>query len=333
MTKHHLKKYIFLWKKNSNMSSLFVIAFSEVKTLFKERIFFLLLGVFIFMTLASSFIGWSTYTTTNAVYHASVIYLHQHGIAHVPSNPVLSFPALASFRNIIVYMFLIGSLMAIVVGNRSFIREQKSGVLQLLFTRPITLSTLLLGKIIGICFVLLSVISVTALVSIVSSYFLPLQHLGTHDVIRLLVFYVYSFFYVLLFAFLGLLFAIIAKSESLALFIPVCIWVGISFVMPELVTGQTPTALLNPVTIDQMVNQGGFFSLMQQVLTPIAVGWHFTSLGSQLLNATADTRSASEILLMNKNNMIVLAIALISSYLLMLTALQNYDVQSDVVNE
>ncbi len=333
MTKHHLRKFTFLWKKTSNMYSLYVIAISEIKTLFKERIFFILLGVFIFMTLASSFIGWSTYTTTNAVYGASVIFLHQHGVTQIPANPVLAFPALASFRNIIVYLFLIGSLMAIVVGNRSFMRERKSGILQLLFTRPVSLSTLLLGKIVGICFILFSIISLTALVSIISSYFLPLQHLGSADILRLLVFYSYSFFYLLFFAFLGLLFAIVAKSESLALFIPVCIWVGISFVMPELVTGQTPTALLNPVTIDQILNQGSFFSLMQQILTPISLGWHYTSIGSQLLNATADTRSAVEILLMNINNVIVLAIALISSYLLMFTALQKYSVQNDAVSE
>ncbi len=328
-----LKKFIFPWKKKSNMNPLLVIAISEVKTLFKERIFFLLLAIFICMTLASSFIGWSTYTNTNAVYHASVIFLHQHGISQVPPNPVISFPPLASFRNIIVYMFLIGSLMAIVVGNRSFIRERKSGVLQLIFTRPVSLSTLLFGKIIGISLVLVGIISLTAIVSIISSYFLPLQHLSGTDITRLLVFYLYSFFYILLFAFLGLLFAIISKSESLALFIPVCIWVGISFVMPELVSGQTPTALLNPVTIDHMVNQGSFFSLMQQFMTPVSLGWHYTSIGSQLLNATADTRPTLEILVAYKNNIIVLLIALIGSFLLMFSALQKYDVLSDVVNE
>ena len=333
MMKPHLKKSIFPWKKKHSMNPLLVITLSEIKSLFKEKIFFLLLGVFVLMTLASSFIGWSTYTTTNAVYHASVIFLHQQGISQVPANPLLSFPALASFRNIIVYMFLIGALLAIVVGNRSFIRERKSGVLQLLFTRPVSLSTLLLGKVIGICVALFSIITLTALVSIISSYFLPLKHLATSDIFHLLVFYGYSFFYIVLFALLGLLFAITAKSESLALFIPVCIWVGISFIMPELVTGQTPTALLNPVTIDQTLNQGGFFSLMQQVLTPIAVGWHFTTLGSQLLSATADTRSALQILAENMNSIIVLAITLIASYLLCFSAVQKYDVLHDIVNE
>jgi hypothetical protein len=96
------------------MNALLTIAASEVKTLFKERIFFLLLAVFICMTVASTFIGWSTLTTTHAIYNASVIFLHQQGVTQIPLNPVSSFPALSSFRNIIVYMFLIGSLMAIV---------------------------------------------------------------------------------------------------------------------------------------------------------------------------------------------------------------------------
>lgn len=315
------------------MRPLFVIASSEVKTLFKEKIFFLLLGIFISMTLASSFIGWSTYTTTNAVYNASVVFLHQHGVVKVPANPVLSFPALASFRNIIVYMFLIGSLMAIVVGNRSFIRERKSGVLQLLFSRPVSRSTLLFGKIMGICVTLFSIISATAFVSILSSYFLPLPQIRSADVIHLIVFYAYSFLYVLFFALLGLFFSIKARSESLALFIPVCIWVGITFIMPELATGQTPTALLNPVTIDNISAQGSFFSFAQRFLAPISLGWHYTSLGSQLLNTTHTPPFTLEIIQANIKNIIVLAVAQIAGFLLCYNALQKYNVLHDEVND
>lgn len=315
------------------MKALIVVATSEIKTLFTEKVFYLLLGVFVCMTIASSFIGWSTYTTTNAVYRASMVYLHQQGVTQVPANPVLSFPPLAGFRNIIVYMFLIGSLMAIVVGNRSFIRERKSGILPLLFTRPISTITLILGKIIGISFALTAIIGVTAIVSIIFSYLLPLQHLASLDVTKLLVFYGYSFFYIMFFALLGLYFAISAKSESLALFIPVCIWVGVSFVLPELVTGQTPTALLNPTTIDTIASQGNFFSLMQRILTPISIGWHYTSIGSQLLSATQDTRTAYEILGENANHIMVLIISLISMILLSLWAVQQYNSTNDVVNE
>ncbi len=315
------------------MNALLTIAALEVKTLFKERIFFLLLSVFVCMTVVSTFIGWSTLTTTHAIYNASVIFLHQQGVTQIPLNPVSSFPALSSFRNIIVYMFLIGSLMAIVVGNRSFIRERKSGTLQLLLTRPISRSTLLIGKVFGLCFALLSIITVTAIISIATSYILPLKHLDVQDITRLSVFYIYSFFYIFLFSLLGLLSAIIARSESLALFIPVCIWVGISFVMPELVSGQTPTALLNPVTISTVAAQGSFFSISQQILTPISIGWHYTSLGSQLLNATADTQSLFYILQLNKNNIVLLIILLLSTYLLCSMAIEKFNVVSDMVDD
>jgi len=265
------------------MSSITTIAIQEVKVLFRERVFFLLLGIFIVMTLVSLSIGLIATTTTTSIYNASVEFLQKSGANNIPSNPLSALPALTNFRNVIVYIFLIGSLLAIVMGHRSFIRERKSGVLSLLLTRPISPKTLFLGKMFGICLALLSIIGVTFAVSVVSSLLLPFQHLVLDDILRLFIFYALSFFYLLFFAVLGLLFAIKTRSESLALFIPVCIWVGISFVLPGLVSGQTPTALLNPVTMSQIAPAGTFFALMQQYLGPISIGWHYTSFSSQLL--------------------------------------------------
>lgn len=260
--------------------------------------------------------------------------MHKQGLNKIPPNPLIGLPALASFRNIIVYMFLIGTLLAIVVGHRSFIRERKSGTMQLLLTRPISLSDLLLGKIVGICLILLSVIGVTAIVSLVSSFFLPFQHLGASDIERLLLFYLLSFFYLLLFALVGLFFAIRVKSESLALFIPVCIWVGVTFVLPELVSGQTPTALLNPVTMAESAAQGSFFSLMRLIFNPISMGWRYVSLASRLLNTSLQNiRPLTEILLADKSDLIVTALMIVSIYMLCFWALQRYSPQNDTVGE
>lgn len=293
------------------MSSIATIAVQEMKVLLRERIFFLLLGIFIVMTLASSFIGLIATTTTTSIYSASVDFLRQGGANNVPSNPLNALPALTNFRNVIVYIFLIGSLLAIVIGHRSFIRERKSGVLPLLLTRPIYPKTFFIGKVLGICVALFSIIAVTFVVSVLSSRLLPFQHLVFNDIVRLFFFYILSFFYLLFFAFLGLLFAIRTKSESLALFVPVCIWVGISFVLPELVSGQTPTALLNPVTMDQTAPAGTFFALMQQILGPISIGWHYTSFSSQLLNNSLQISQTGigSILLANIGRMLILLAA------------------------
>ena len=317
------------------MSSIFTIAIQEAKVLFRECVFFLLLGIFIIMTLASSFIGLIATGTTTSIYNASVDFLRQGGANNIPSNPLNALPALTNFRNVIVYIFLIGSLLAIVIGHRSFIRERKSGVLPLLLTRPISPKKFFFGKVLGICAALSSIVCITFAVSVLSSLLLPFQHLVFSDIVRLFLFYVLSFFYLLFFTFLGLLFAIKTKSESLALFIPVCIWVGISFVLPELVSGQTPTALLNPVTMDQTAPAGTFFALMQQYLGPISLGWHYTSFSSQLLNNSLQISEAStgSILLANSGKIFILLIAAGICLGLCFYLIREYSIQEENIYE
>jgi ABC-type transport system involved in multi-copper enzyme maturation permease subunit len=207
------------------MGNTLTIASAEIRALFREKTMYSITGVFLLMTAASSFIGWSTFTTAEAVYRASVVYLHAQGVSTVPENPLHSIPTLASFDNLIVYILLVGALLAIIVGHRSFMRERRSGILQVLFTRPVPKRSFVLGKILGLGLVLFSIISMTAIISIALSFFLPLQHITMGDIGHALVFFLLSFFYMLFFALCGLFFSIVSKSESLALFIPICIWV------------------------------------------------------------------------------------------------------------
>jgi ABC-type transport system involved in multi-copper enzyme maturation permease subunit len=288
------------------MNNIITIAIQEVKILFRERVFFLLLGVFIVMTLASSFIGLIATTTTTSIYNASVDFLYQSGVHNIPINPLADLSALANLRNVIIYIFLIGALLAIVIGHRSFIRERKSGTLALLLIRPISPKFLFLGKVLGICLALFGIIATTFSVSVIVSFLFPFKRLVFDDILKLGFFYGLSFFYLLFFAFLGLLFAIKTKSESLALFAPVCIWVGISFVLPELVSGQTPTALLNPITMDQTAPVGTFFALMQQYFGPISLGGQYTSFSSQLLDNSVQATTAGNILWMNSGKIVIL---------------------------
>ena len=317
------------------MNNVITIAIQEIKVLFKERVFFLLLGIFVVMTLSSSFIGLLATSTTTSIYNASVDFLQQGGATNIPTNPLNALPALTNFRNVIVYIFLIGSLLAVVIGHRSFIRERKSGTMSLLLTRPVSPRTLFLGKVLGICLALLSIIGITFAVSVLSSYLLPFKHLIADDILRLLIFYTLSFFYLLFFGFVGLLFAIKTKSESLALFIPVCIWVGISFVLPELVSGQTPTALLNPVTMSQTAPAGTFFALMQQYLGPISIGWHYTSFAGQLLNNSlqVDSMSIGSVMLANISKALTLLVALAICLGLCFYQIAKYTTQEENIYE
>lgn len=316
------------------MRTIYIVASAEIRALFRERTTYALTSIFLLMTAASSFIGWSTFTTADAVYRAAVVFQHARGISLVPDNPLHGIPALAGFDNLIVYISLIGALLAIIIGHRSIMRERRSGILQVLFTRPVLKRDYVFGKVIGVGAVLFGVILLTALVSIVSSAFLPFQHIGIIDVGHLLVFFFMSFLYMLFFALCGLYFSIIAKSESLALFIPIFVWVAITFVLPELATGLTPTALLNPISMLQIVPPEGFFSMMRLFLYPISLGWHYTVMSGELLGSAFNPRlPLVHIFSVHWTEILTLIGSLGVLGFFSVFALREFDAREDYVNE
>ena len=316
------------------MKNTLTIMFAEIKSLFRERIVYSITLVFILISMASSFIGWSTFTTTNAIYKSSVLFLQGQGINNVASNPLLKISTLTSFDNLIIYISLIGALLAIIIGHHSMMHERKSGILQVLFTRPITKKSVIFGKVLGLSITIFSIIGLTALISILFSYFLPLAQLNFSGILHLLVFFFISFLYMLLFAVIGLYFAINAKSQSLALFIPVCIWVGITFILPELATGLTPTALLNPVTLLQLPTLDPFFQTSQKLLSPFSLAWHYYTISGELLGSSF-TASLPVLKVISKN--IIQIFTLLGSTFIFLflsiNSLDKFDPRSDIVNE
>ena len=316
------------------MGTSFIIASAEIRALFREKTMYSITGVFLFMTAVSSFIGWSTFSTADAVYRASVVFQHARGIALVPENPLHGIPTLAGFDNLIVYISLIGALLAVVVGHRSIMRERRSGILQVLFTRPVSKGSFIFGKILGVGAVLFGIMTLTAIISIASSYFLPFQHISITDVGHLLTFFLLSFLYMLFFALCGLYFSVIAKSESLALFIPICIWVGITFVLPELATGLTPTALLNPISMLQIPVLEGFFNTMQHLLFPISLGWHYTIISGELLgSAFSASLPIAQIFTKHISEIVTLIVTLSVLGFFSTVALRGFDPRGESVNE
>ncbi len=312
-----------------------IVAANEIRVLMREKTFLLLLSVFLAMTLFSVLIGWSTKTTVLGIYNASLILLKQSGVTHLPSNPFIMIPALALFRNMIIYVFLIGALTSVVIGHSSFIRERKSRVVQLLFTKPISKTCFIAGKIVGILAALLLIIFAVFFISLLSSFFIPGQLLTQQEIIRLSLFYLLSLIYMLIFAMIGLLFAIVLPTESLALLAPIIIWVAVTFIFPELTTGQNPVALLNPTNITQTAPQGAFFTLMHSVLTPFSIEQHYTGLAQPLLETQKQFTSLSiaEIIAQNSGLGISLFVYLILAIALSLYTFYHYAVTRDKMYE
>jgi ABC-type transport system involved in multi-copper enzyme maturation permease subunit len=314
---------------------IFIVAAHELRTLGREYTFLLLLAIFLAMTFFSVYIGWSTKATIFAIYRESVSVLQKSGAFAIPPNPALNVSALAIFDNMIVYIFLIGALLAIVIGHRSFVRERKSGAIPLILVRPIGRRIYIFGKIIGIAAALAIIIFTTFLIGALSTRLISGLNPSISEITKLFSFYVLSFFYLLTFAMLGLLFAILAKTESLALLAPVIIWVALSFVIPELTTGQNPVALLNPVNIAQTPPaQGAFFALTRNVLTPFSISQNFTSVALYFLEdqKQADPQSLLSILGINFQLLVSLVGYLTVFIVASILAAAKYSITSDKIS-
>ena len=314
---------------------LITIVLNELRVLIRERTFILLLGVFLLMTLFSSYIGWTTKTTILAIYRASVLSLQHAGVMNIPSNPFTGIPALSIFRNMIIYIFLIGSLLSIVMGHRAFMRERKSRVIQLVFSKPVQKQTFIVGKMIGIATALFSIILITFFISVISTFIIPHQQLSLLEIEKLSLFYLISFIYMLIFAMIGLWAAVIFDTESLALLVPVMIWIAVTFIFPELTTGQNPVALLNPTNIVVITPQGAFFDFMQRVLAPFSLEQQYTGITQPLLETQKQFQSLSvaTALIQTVPSIFSLLVYCVLTLILNVYALKRYTVTNDKIYE
>jgi ABC-type transport system involved in multi-copper enzyme maturation permease subunit len=294
---------------NSNIST---VAKNEFKTLFKERTFILILIIFVLMTMFSTYIGWSSRTTIENVFQETVKKMAAAGTDQIPSDPFAGISLLAIVKNMIVYVFLIGSLLAIIIGYNSFLRERQSGVSKIIFSRPIERKEFILGKISGILFLLLLVAALSFLISLTTISIISGNILALPLIAKLLAFYFISLIYMFLFSIIGLFFSISAKSASLALLMPIIIWIFISFIMPELTSALNPTALLNPTNIQSAMPHGQFLISLQGMLKPFSVSETYKVISGSLLELDYASNSTGTLgILINNSAGFIFMIALL----------------------
>src|SRR6202011_2729170 len=99
----------------------------------RERLPQILLVIFLAMVALSNFIGWATNHTVTNVYNQAV----KQSLTTAP-NPFTGVSPLFYARNTVVYIVLIGALLAIVLGVQSMLRDRKAKVTDLLLSRPVS---------------------------------------------------------------------------------------------------------------------------------------------------------------------------------------------------
>ena len=126
-----------------------MIAGQSVRLALRESTVLLMAGLFALLVLVSAWLGWQATGTVNRIYLDAAAFLAAAG-KPVPTNPVLDTSPLILMRNVSVYVILIGSLSAIVIGNRLVALDRKAGVLPLIGSRPMTAANYASGKLLAL---------------------------------------------------------------------------------------------------------------------------------------------------------------------------------------
>lgn len=264
------------------MNTFLVSARQEMLSTRRARTAHLLLFVFLGMVIASSVIGWLTNQTVTGVYEKVLA----DGLTTAP-NPFTGVTPLYYARNAVIYVLLIGSLMAIVLGVQSTLRDRKAGTVDLVLSRPTTPASRLLGQTAGLAIVLAVVIGAGLAVSWVIISIIHGSPLGWDETGRIILFGLLSWVLLTIFCLLGMLTGLRSKQETTALLVPFVIWSAVAFVLPQIGTAARPVSLLNPVPAVSAT--GGYFDVVSAITGPLSVTEQFKRASSIILHDTTVT--------------------------------------------
>ena len=264
------------------------IARHQILALRRQRTFVVLLATLLVMTALAGVLGWSSHRTILGVYDESVKLLASRG-QPAPENPFRLKPSLSLLSNLVVYIPFIGALLAILLGHVSLADDETNGVGRLVFSRQITRSSYAIGKIIGAAVVLLAILGASFVVSYVSLWIVNGVVPTVNDSRRLVVFYLLSWLYLMVFALIGMATVLLTKRRSLALLSAMGAWLVITFVLPQITSGLRPTQSLNPIT-DPVSTSQAFFRVTAHARS-ISIVEQYKQMSGRVLETTSTTTS------------------------------------------
>lgn len=226
------------------------IAKKEIRDAFRNKLFLILLLMLLVLTIVSIVLGSYQVKISMDNYNSSISFLKSLGKAELPPMPNLN-PISAS-KGFVNYIGMVGALLAIVLGNTAISKEHRNGTMRLILTRGVFRDTFMNGKLLGNLAILAGITVLIGIITFVSLMAIGGAALSANDIVRLLLFFLMSFLYMVFFTVLSMGIATVSSKGSRALLITVIVWLVLSFVLPQI--GDT-------MDMDNQI-PGGFFSSM-----------------------------------------------------------------------
>ncbi|HQZ33335.1 MAG TPA: ABC transporter permease [Ilumatobacteraceae bacterium] len=262
------------------------VASHQVLSLRRQRVFLAMLATLLTMTALAGVLGWSSHQTIVRVYDEAVKLLASTG-KPAPPNPFLLKPTLSLLSNMVVYVPLIGALLALIVGHLSIVDDETNGTGRLVFSRQISRTSYVLGKIASAAVVLAVVLAASLLVS-VAALLVVNRTIAGADLGRLLLFYGLSWLYLMVFSLIGMVTVLMTRRRSIALLSAMGAWLVITFVIPQFTSGLRPTQSLNPITDPASTSQT-FFKITSKLRPYSIVEQYKETSGRILQTASAES--------------------------------------------
>ncbi len=248
------------------MIQVLVVAQKEYRDAWRDKLLVTLIACLGVLIVVSIVVATIQIGIDVSKYQQALIKLQSSGQTSMLTPPQYS--PLQMLRSSIEYLEIIGAIFAIVLGYTSIARERSSGVLKLVFSRAITKTKFLTGKVLGNLAIIATIVISFCFFAYLSILVLGQVQLNPSELLKLIFAGVLSIVYLMIFYCLAALLASRVKSLLNGLVIALVFWASFVLILPQI--GDT-------MDVDNQVPGGFFASLNLPKTAEKSVLTHFTS--------------------------------------------------------
>lgn len=258
---------------------------TELRLSFRDKNPQIILFLFLILTSLSSLISWLTVRNVSQIY----VTIRRLGFTK-SANPFGNVSALYFVRNSVIYVILIGSLLAIILGAQASIRDRKSLTASLIKSRNVSLSSKFAGQLLAIFTILFFAIVIVSIAAYLSIWLILGHSMSGSSAIHLIIYGVLSLLLLMSISAIAFAYSFYTSTEENALLVPVIFWSAATFIVPLIVTSVRPIALLNPTP--SIISGSGVPHLVQIVLSPFMVMENFKSIANSILGLDSSIKNS-----------------------------------------
>jgi len=233
------------------MSNTLILAGKEWKEIYRSKVFMFMTLLLIVLTLVSIGVSFMVFSSQLAEYQSSLDVLRQLGKLDSVKAPELH--PLNLMRGVVGYIEIIGAVLGVILGYITVAKERNTKAGKLLLSRPVSITQVLHGKILGNSIFILLLLTAISACMLVAVYTTTGAAPSTIQIDKTALFVIFSTVYIMIFFIMSLFFSLQQKNTANALMISFVIWLVFVLLMPQI--GDT----MDP---DNQV-PGGFFKSMQ----------------------------------------------------------------------